>query len=181
MPRNPVGPATVGEAEKMLRAIFGRLKAELVRKGFDNLKHLRLEVSMSIRDTDRHFAACRDDGKLMVLAPDVAVLPSRVCMGIIQHEFGHAIDFCYPGQLWLTKDGLRRQQVGTRSNQGVPRAVLQAWDERSDDAVEATADAIAEHVFGVQIGYCGPCRLQTILTGHPSERGCDRPRPPGLR
>lgn len=181
MPDHPVGPATFKAAEKMLHAIFGQLKQELVRKGFENLKPLRLEVSMTIRDTDRHFAACRDDGRLMVLAPDVAVLPARVCMGIIQHEFGHAVDFCYPGQLWLTPNGIRRREVGLRPNQGVPRDVIRSWENRDDDLVERTADAIAEQVFGVQIGYCGPCRLQTLLTGSPEDRNCSRPRPVGLR
>lgn len=164
-----------------------RQSAEAVRKvfldrGSDKVRHTRVVVEDWVRDKPRHFAACRTDGSLIVLASGLALMPPKTMGAIIAHEFGHATDFLYPGSFLLDpRGGLQVRPQGTRSNQSLPRGVMSHWDKRDSDAIERTADAIAERIMGIKIGYCGPCNLQTMLMGTPDEARCKYPRPGGLR
>lgn len=102
-------------------------------------------------------------------------LPHATCLGIIAHEFGHAADYLYPGAFCVTSGGkVLGALAGPTSKQVVPNARYRYWLERDYDAVERTADKVAETVLGVKIGYAGPCMLETI-------NGGVRPRPKGLR
>lgn len=179
----PAGAAIEAKAARaILRESFEAVKLVYLRAQADKVKNVRLQVDDSPRNKDRHFAMCRTDGTLIVLAPDMALLPPKTMAAIMAHEFGHAVDFLYPGSFIVTRDGkLDVLPTGRRSNQGMNRGRLEHWEGRSDDAVERTADLIAESIFGSKIGYCGPCRLQTFLDGSPDQRDCIHPRPRGLR
>ena len=135
-----------------------------------------------MRDKPRHFAACRTDGELIVLAGELALQPVKTMTAIIAHEFGHAVDFLYPGSFLIQPSGqLLIRRAGVRSNDALPRQVMDHWDRRGSDAIERTADLIAEQIMNIRIGYCGPCNLQTVLLGTSDERGCRYPRPKALR
>lgn len=197
------GPARMGRPVQMgcvpehdrssILAAPARLKlaAEAVRRiyvsaGYERLADVRVDVTREARPSaegpeSRHFAACRTDGKLILLAPELGIpeMPDKTMFGIIGHEFGHAADYCYPCQFVPTDNGLRWLYPGP--NKQIPRPVRDRWDNRDSDTIESTADRIAEAVMGVRIGYCGQCSLQTLLTGAPGEGACARPRPKGLR
>lgn len=183
LPR-PLTEADIPSAHRHLTALAERVRQAYMSFGLTELQRTRVEVDTRPRDKDRHFAACRTDGRLILLAPHLILLPPQTVTAIVGHEFGHAADYAYPAQFRVVPRGdgyaVDRYQVGTRSNQGVPPAVYRAWLQRSDDQIEQAADAIAEVVLGTRIGYCGPCRLQTILDGS-EPAGCVRPRPRGLR
>ena len=167
--------ATLREAAESIRKVF-------MSRGADKVKFTKVEVEDWIRDKPRHFAACKTDGRLIVLASDLALMPPKTMGAIIAHEFGHATDFCYPGSFLLDGRGdLHVRPQGMRSNDALPRGVMENWDKRGADSVEKTADRIAERIMGIKIGYCGPCNLQTMLMGTPDEAGCKYPRPNGLR
>lgn len=180
----PAGAPSISDRQK--KAILLQ-SAEEIRKAFlradaEKVAHTKIRVEDWVRDTPRHFAACRNDGSLIVLASDLALLPAKTFAAIIAHEFGHATDFAYPGSFLLSNRGdLVVRPQGRRSNQSVPREVLERWEKRSSDDVETTADRIAERIMGIQIGYCGPCNLQTMLTGAPEDASCHPTRPRGLR
>jgi hypothetical protein len=141
------------------------------------MRRVRLECSVLMHDTERHFAACRDDGRLIVVAPHLAELPEETVVAILAHEFGHAMDYAHPGAYWLDGSGLSRVDVAPEPDDKRVRQTLVArarrWRDRDDDTIERHADAIAEHVTGRTIGYAGPCLLQSF------DRGIRRPR--GLR
>lgn len=172
---------TPQEARAILRKAFEDIRKVYMEAGADKVRITKLQVEDWVRDKPRHYAACRTDGNLIILAPDLARLPSPTLVGIIGHEFGHATDYLYPGSFLLTRNGLDVRRTGMRSNQGMPRDRYLYWEERDDDAIESTADAIAERILGVRIGYLGPCRLQTVLGSGLPETGAIRPRPKGLR
>ena len=173
---------TPAQMRATLRDAFETIRGLYLRAGADKVSVTKLKVEDWVRDKPRHFAACRTDGSTILLSSELALLPSKNMGAIIAHEFGHAMDYLYPGCFLLTRQGtLDVRASGRRSNQGIPKERYAYWENRSDDAVEATADAIAERVLGVKIGYCGPCNLQTLLIGAADERGCTRPRPTGLR
>jgi len=180
----PAGSPAISDRQK--KAILLQ-SAEEIRKVFlraeaDKVAHTKIRVEDWVRDSPRHFAACRNDGSLIVLASDLALLPAKTFAAIIAHEFGHATDFSYPGSFLLSNKGeLVVRPQGRRSNQSVSRDVLERWESRSSDEVETTADRIAERIMGIHIGYCGPCNLQTMLTGSPDEASCHTSRPRGLR
>jgi hypothetical protein len=124
-----------------------------------------------MHDTPRHFAACRDDGRALVVAPELADLPYPTVIGIFAHELGHATDFLYPAEFWVDQ---RRRCVRLADNEDLDRVTLRRrWEGRGDDEVEFTADAVAEYVTGAPIGYLGPCQLQAFAVG--------AARPEGLR
>ncbi|MCP4242345.1 MAG: hypothetical protein GY772_17460 [bacterium] len=136
------------------------------------LRRTRMVVDPSVRDSPRHFAACRDDGMLVLLAPAAADLPVENLMAILAHELGHAADFAYPGN-WVTLGpGNEAVWIGERDDR-VARKWRRLWEQRTDDQVEWAADAIAEAVTGVKVEYCGDCMLQCFSGGNQ--------RPPGLR
>lgn len=149
--------------------------------GLDKVKATRWRVTPEARDHGRHFAFCRVDGLEIGFAPELVLLPFDTARGIIAHEFGHAADYLYPAQFLPGPGGsLHAVRVGTRSNDGVPPERYNQWRRRDYDAIERTADAVAETVLTkatgapVKIGYAGPCQLETLNAGV-------RPRPRGLR
>lgn len=151
------------------------MRAQYVDAGLDKVKRTKVIVTPDARDDGRHFAYCRTDGGLIGLAPEMIGLPAATCLGIIAHEFGHAADYLYPGAFCVTSSGkVLGALAGPTSKQVVPNARYRHWLERNYDAVERTADKVAETVLGVRIGYAGPCMLETVNAGK-------RPRPKGLR
>lgn len=160
-------------------------------EGLDKLKRTKLMIDESVRDSSRHYAACRDDGLIIKLAPQAVELSTRTLTAIIAHEFGHAADFAYPGR-WMTFEGeqavwlgeggawIRNPETGRMDWQ--PESGQEAflirrwqneWHRRPDAQVEWAADSIAYAVTGQPITYCGPCMLQCF--------GGGRRRPEALR
>lgn len=134
------------------------------------VRRTTLLVDPAVRTSERHFAACRDDGLLIVIAPQAADLDVEVLIALICHEFGHATDFLYPAK-WA---GRRHQQAvwvpnGVRKQQ----RIRELWATRTDDQVEWDADSIAYAVTGKEVVYCGPCLIQCFSNGIQ--------RPEGLR
>lgn len=136
----------------------------------DALEKTRLVIDPAVRDSVRHYAACRDDGLLIVLAPQAAELAMESLVALLCHELGHAVDFLYPGR-WACLRGAPAVWVpeGTRRMGRIRRA----WADRSDDQIEWDADAIAYAITGKPIAYCGPCLVQCFSGGVA--------RPAGLR
>lgn len=133
------------------------------------VRRTKLIVDDTVRDSDRHYAACRDDGLLVVIAPQAARLPFEQMLAILCHEMGHATDFLYPGR-WLGRRGKRAEWVPDGAKKMA--RIRRLWSERNDDQVEFDADSIAQAVTGRRIEYCGPCLLQCFSGGVT--------RPPGL-
>jgi hypothetical protein len=134
------------------------------------LERTQFVVEESIHDSDRHFAGCRQDGMLILLAPESVELPEETLVAIIAHEFGHAADYAYPAK-WLPERDAPAHWLGASASQEAKRW-RKAWPKRSRDQQEWAADSIAQAVTGRKIGYCGPCLLQ-CWDG--------QPRPGGLR
>lgn len=152
---------------------------EVVRPVFDEMLEVFSDAGLSLRvdlycapwvhkDSPRHFAACRHDGRVVVVAPQIVDLDMDMVRAILAHELGHAADFTWPGRYALDARGRLTQTIG----ESVPR-VLERWEARDTDEIERTADAIAEVATGRRIGYVGPCLLQAF------DRGAARPQ--GLR
>lgn len=153
-----------------VRDVFASFRPEPSIK-LDRLVRVKLLVDPEIHDSVRHFAACRDDGQHILLAPEAADLPVDTLVAILSHEFGHAADFSYPGAWRLEqryKPATWKPIAGRHAG-----AKMRVWQDRTVDQVEWTADAICFTILGKQIGYCGPCVLQCFSGG--------RPRPKGLR
>lgn len=181
LPRN-APDLTPRQAADTLRQACEEVRRIFIERGAGKVSRVKIKVDDFVRDKPRHFAACRTDGHLIVLAGELALQPVKTMTAIISHEFGHAVDFLYPGCFLIQPSGefvVRR--AGIRSNDAIPRSVMNYWEERDSDAVERTADLIAEQVMGIRIGYCGPCNLQTVLLGTPDESSCKPSRPKGLR
>lgn len=166
----PLAPA---EALRVVRPYFEAVREVYLAYGLSALKRTELRVDPKMHDTPRHFAACRDDARLILVAPEIADLPVSTLLGILAHEFGHAADFAYAGEWALRHRKVVRRDLEEAGDEQ-RRRWLGGWEARDDDAVELTADAIAELVTGERIGYQGPCLLQTL--GGPGPR-----RPRGLR
>jgi len=136
-------------------------------------KRTRLYCAPWVHDSPRHFAACRDDGRGVVVAPELAELDEGIVLAVMAHELGHATDFLYPGRYALGKE----RKVLERKREDFTDAQwarwIKSWEKRDHDATEMTADAIAEAVTGHRIGYVGPCQLQCFDAG--------KARPQGLR
>lgn len=158
------------EALAILEPYFIAVRTEFLQAGLERIGGVHLRCSWDMHDSPRHFAACREDGSEILVAPELAELSYETVCAILAHECGHAVDFCYPGEFLLRNDRLERAE---RSAQGKRwRHTLRGWKLRDEDAVEFTADAIAETVLGIPIGYRGPCMLQSFGGA---------PRPIGLR
>jgi hypothetical protein len=171
---------TVEEAEAVIEPYFLAVRDIFVGNGAARCKRVTMEVAPWIHDSARHFAATESTGRSMVVSPEFAELPEETVLAILSHEFGHAVDFLYPGEYLLVDDGelvkmppVPAKLIDKHAEQA-NIARTKAWEKRSKDAVERTADSIAEMFTGRLIGYCGPCELQCFDRGH-------RPRRPGLR
>lgn len=129
-------------------------------------------IEPAVHNTPRHFAACREDGGLLVFAPEIVDLPEESVTAMLAHEFGHAADFSYPGN-WVTSDDPTKAAIwiGSRSDKQAMRW-RKFWMGRNTDQQEMAADAIVKAVTGKTVGYCGSLQIQ-CFTG--------KPRPVGLR
>lgn len=126
----------------------------------ERLRHTRFVVDPEVHDTARHFAACRDDGLLIKLAPEATELSLDELVAILCHEFGHAADYAYPGS-WITPAGGRLEALWIGEREDKPaRRWRRSWHSRADDAIEWAADSIAFQVTQVRVRYCGPCMIQ---------------------
>lgn len=156
----------------MLDPYFEAVRARYIERGLERCRKTKLWCAPWVHDTPRHFAACTDDGEQIYAAPDLADLPDQTVLAIFAHEFGHATDFLYPAEFQLGRAGADRRDFSVVSEKQV-RAWITGWNQRDADLVEQSADAIAEFVLGMRIGYAGPCQLQCF------NRGVARPA--GLR
>jgi len=162
---------TLDEAHGILLPFFDSVRKEYVEE-FPLVRKVELYVARDAHDTPRHFAGCSETGKKIVVAPEMVELPYPFVLGILAHELGHAVDFLYPGEFVLGREGvIRRERAAVTDGQWT--RWFKAWERRDDDVVEQTADQIAERVWGMPIGYAGPCKLQNFRTGEA--------RPQGLR
>jgi hypothetical protein len=162
------------EALLVLEPFFLEIQDIFVREArLTRCARTELYCAPWVHDSPRHFAACRDDGRVIVVAPEMAELPVESVVGIMSHEFGHAADYLYPAQFTLDSDhkAARRQRREFGDTQWI--RLSKAWSRRDEDLVELTADAVAELATGNRIGYLGPCQLQAF------DRG--KARPQGLR
>lgn len=166
-------------ATALLAPFIDEVVAIFDAAGYRRLEGITIKVSEHEGGEGRHFGACRTDGRLIYFRPALVHLEQAQILGIIAHELGHALDFNYPGLFVRTSDG--RMRLADSSKRGVPtgeqpipQAWIDDWEARDDDEIERAADAIAETVLGVKIGYAGPCLIQTLGRGV-------RPRPLGLR
>ncbi|HTM53245.1 MAG TPA: hypothetical protein VL175_04425 [Pirellulales bacterium] len=149
------------EAHAIVEPYFIAVREQFLEAGLDRLQRLHLRPSWDMHDSPRHFAGCRDDGSEILVAPELAELSVETVCAILAHECGHAADFCYPGEFILRGSRLERYGDDERESKHW-RHILRGWKQRDDDAVELTADAIAETVLGIAIGYRGPCLLQSF-------------------
>lgn len=155
----------------------------------------RFEIHASWHDTCRHYAGAREDGKAIVVAPQIIDLDEDKIVAILAHEAGHIEDFAHPGRFWFRPPEAVRVRKGARVMalelpEMYPGKVLarfdrlpessmgkhiRDWKKRGDDEKELVADAIASHVLKRKLGYTGPrgCIIQTL------DRGIERPT--GLR
>lgn len=142
-------------------------------QSLSRLGKVKFIIDPDIRDKPRHFAATRDDGYLMMFAPEFVDLEFETVVAILTHEFGHAADFVYPGRWVTAPDGpqkahwVRSSDLETKSF----RRWRKFWEDRGRDQVEWAADGIAESVTGKRIEYCGDCVLQCFHGGIKRPKG----------
>jgi hypothetical protein len=155
------------DSKKLYDHHMGLLKRELLAKGWDRAAETRWQQDESVRDTYRHFAATDQDGSLISISYDLWRLPGDQPIGILAHEWGHALDFLYPAEI--------AQIVGGRPVLSEPDdRELERWRKRSKDEVEVAADEIVFGVWGRALRYDPRCHLQSFSAG-------TRGRPRGLR
>lgn len=142
---------------------YGSSKLKRVRLECDDALHLE-EGEIEGAPAFRHFAACSEEGNLIVMAPELVELPEPTLLGIMAHEFGHALDFSRPAHFGFDGERVLLQdpaKMGDRRRV----ATMRWWRDRSGNVVEQMADRIAEVATGKAIGYTGPCMLQTLAGG----------------
>lgn len=170
------------ETRAVLEPYFEAVRERFLQRGLGRVEKTKLDVSQKVRNSDRHFAATRDDGMLVIVCAELCDLPEDQVVGILAHEMGHAADFLYParfqvalGELidWPSPSWSEAARKREQDDRGAYNRMKQ-WEARNHELVERTADAVASLVFGRRIQYAGPCLLQTF------ERG-QAPRPVGLR
>lgn len=161
------------EALCIIEPYYLAMQDVFIEAGLDRVKRTRLYVAPWLHDTPRHFAACQSDGRTIIVAPELCEQDERIVLAVLAHELGHASDFLYPGEFVLGKQ--RKLTVRQRSDFEPKQWArwIKSWEGRDDDAVEFTADAVAEYATGERIGYVGPCLVQCFNLG--------RARPQGLR
>lgn len=158
-------------AHLVIEPYFLALREIYIERGYGRSKRTDLYCAPWIHDSPRHFAACRDDGRAIIVAPELAEQDERIVLAVLAHELGHATDFLYPGSFALGKDRRALERDREDFNDDQWARWIRSWEGRNDDVVEFTADAIAEHVMGVKIGYVGPCKLQCFNLGVARPRG----------
>jgi hypothetical protein len=145
----------------------------------DLLSGLKVKITDEARENDRNFAACRDDGKLILLAPQMTLLPVETAVGIIFHEMGHAADSVSPARVAFDKHG---DVILIDTKGGLDEEHLKSWRNRDRDEVEVTADRIGSAVlsaavgFKTKIGYRSVCPFGLLQT-----LDARKNRPKGLR
>lgn len=158
-----------------VREVF--VGSEMGLFGQSKMRRVRVECAPWVHDKARHFAGATEDGRSILVTPELAELPEPTVVAILAHEFGHAMDFAYPAMFGWSPDGLIRRAaasaVDAKRRGQAATAAMRQWRDRDADTIERMADAIAEQITGHRIGYTGPCTLQTLDAG--------RPRPSGLR
>jgi len=142
------------------KGTYGSSRTRRVRLECDSVLHLE-EGCIGGEPAFRHFAACSEDGDLIVMAPELVELPESTLLGIMTHEFGHALDFGRPAHFGFDGERVVMQDPAKMSDRRRV-AAMRWWRDRGPDVVEQMADRIAEVVTGRTIGYTGPCMLQTI-------------------
>jgi hypothetical protein len=152
-----------------LRSFFGERLREMGLPA--RTKNVELSIMPELHDSARHFAGCSDTGKLIAVAPEIVELPESTFLAILSHEFGHAIDFLFPGKFALVREEIEMfPEIPKGEDRRLDEARMarsRQWHARDPYAVEKTADKIVELVTGNRIGYLGPCRLQAINRGVP--------------
>lgn len=131
-------------------------------------KKVRFVIDQKIRNSPRHYAATRDDGLHMWYAPEmVETLSDDEVVAIVSHEFGHAMDFLYPGRWIQPGDGPCKAQWISDSDENTKagRRWKSIWHKRNADQIEWAADGIAEAVTGRQVRYSGKCIIQCFDCG----------------
>lgn len=162
------------EALACILPFFAEMQAIFVSEAkLERAAGTKLYCAPWVHDTERHFAACRDDGTAIVVAPELVELPVGTAVAILAHELGHATDFLYPAEFALDSSGSAQRRERDVVGDVQWARWVKAWEQRDADLVERTADALAELATGSRIGYLGPCRLQAF------NRGMARPQ--GLR
>ncbi len=157
-----------------VRDVFSSYEVEPHIK-MEKIHSVKMIIDPAIRDVERHHAACRDDGSMILFSPQAAFLNLETLVAIIAHEFGHAADHLYPGCWLITKNGRGENEatwIGDCDSK-YHRKYRNLWHQRNRDQIEWSADAIASKVVGKRITYCGPCLLQCFSGGIE--------RPEGLR
>lgn len=162
-------------AAAILEPYVDAIYTEFLSFGLTKLRGISIRITEEAHNGGRNFAACEDTGRLILLSPQMVLLPPETAAGIIAHEFGHAADYAYPAQWAKTAKGEAvLLDISRRGGETLTSDWIADWRDRSPDHVERTADQIAETVLGMKIGYAGPCMLQTLGRGI-------SPRPRGLR
>ncbi len=176
-------PLELDEAAHVLQPYYEAVQARFVDYGLRRVARTRLTIDPSAGDKGRHFAACRDDGLVIIVAPDLADQAEDFVIGILAHELGHAADHSYPCRYQLADETLIEWEHPDWSENARGKAEPDAralfnrsrqWEKRGPDEIELTADAIAGRVMERPIRYAGPCMLQSFRRG-------TAPRPVGLR
>lgn len=161
--RDTTTDLTLDEAFVVLEPYYLATQERFLEAGLDRCAETRFFVAPNMHDTERHFAACSEDGKKILVAPELVELPPEIVLAICAHELGHACDFLYPGEFAYGGDdapAIRRLREEMKPGQW--HGWLRDWRKRDDDLVERSADAIAHFALGVRYGYQGPCLLQSF-------------------
>lgn len=156
----------------ILETIWQDVTAQFLRNGHEEPARAALVLDEAMHDSCRHFAGTTPDGKSVRVAPILIDMPADTVIAILAHEGGHVVDLSNPGRWWFRNGKLALvEELPTRGL----KKLLSAWRDRSDDELERVADAIAESVLGMRIGYVGTgsCLVEALGRG--------RPRPKGLR
>lgn len=148
-PRQPT-KAQLDRVKKVARACW-----RVASKYCPSVKKVTIKLNPKQHDTARHFAATavRGPQAIIQIAPELALAPAAVIVGIMRHEFGHLVQMA----------------CGAKAPVKPPKS-------KAYDAIERHADRIAEKVFKTKIFYDS----RGVEVSGPGAKG-KRPRPAGLR